>query len=163
MALRQTNPFDTPIPGQSLTDKPGNYPWEHAAKYSTVEDAGLHILNKLTKNKEIMERVVFLLSAGISVESLTKSIIFSGFVEGAFSPDVGLLLVPRVSKMIFTLGEGAGLKKIKINPPRRNKTKDLINSVLASTMVETKVEEGEFPEEEPEMETKGLMSKPKEE
>ena len=112
MALRQTNPFDTPIPGQSLTDKPGNYPWEHAAKYSTVEDAGLHILNKLTKNKEIMERVVFLLSAGISVESLTKSIIFSGFVEGAFSPDVGLLLVPRVSKMIFTLGEGAGLKKI---------------------------------------------------
>ena len=38
MALRQTNPFDTPIPGQSLTDKPGNYPWEHAAKYSTVED-----------------------------------------------------------------------------------------------------------------------------
>ena len=30
--------------------------------------------------------------------------------------------------MIFTLGEGAGLKKIKINPPRRNKTKDLINS-----------------------------------
>ena len=49
MALRQTNPFDTPIAGQSLTDKPGNYPWEHAAKYSTVEDAGLHILNKLTK------------------------------------------------------------------------------------------------------------------
>ena len=23
------NPFDTPIPGQSLTDTPGNYPWEH--------------------------------------------------------------------------------------------------------------------------------------
>ena len=21
------NPFDTPIPGQSLTDTPGNYPW----------------------------------------------------------------------------------------------------------------------------------------
>ena len=79
--------------------------------------------------QEIMERVVFLLSAGISVESLTKSIIFSGFVEGAFSPDVGLLFVPRVSKMIFTLGEGAGLKKIKINPPRRNKTKDLINII----------------------------------
>ena len=23
------NPFDAPIPGQSLTDEPGNYPWEH--------------------------------------------------------------------------------------------------------------------------------------
>ena len=21
------NPFDAPIPGQSLTDEPGNYPW----------------------------------------------------------------------------------------------------------------------------------------
>ena len=26
------NPFDTPVPGQSLTDEPGNYPWEHAPK-----------------------------------------------------------------------------------------------------------------------------------
>ena len=22
------SPFDTPIPGQSLTDEPANYPWE---------------------------------------------------------------------------------------------------------------------------------------
>ena len=29
------NPFDAPIPGQSLTDEPGNYPWEHPPK--TVE------------------------------------------------------------------------------------------------------------------------------
>ena len=26
------DPFNTPIPGQSLTDEPGNYPWEHAPK-----------------------------------------------------------------------------------------------------------------------------------
>ena len=24
------DPFNTPVPGQSLTDEPGNYPWEHA-------------------------------------------------------------------------------------------------------------------------------------
>ena len=23
------NPFDAPIPGQSLTNEPGNYAWEH--------------------------------------------------------------------------------------------------------------------------------------
>ena len=23
------NPFDAPVPGQSLTDTPGNAPWEH--------------------------------------------------------------------------------------------------------------------------------------
>ena len=26
----EDNAFDAPIPGQSLTDEPGNYPWEHA-------------------------------------------------------------------------------------------------------------------------------------
>ena len=33
------NPFDTPIPGQSLTDTPGNYPWEHPPQYPTMEEA----------------------------------------------------------------------------------------------------------------------------
>ena len=28
------SPFDTPIPGQSLTDEPGNYPWEHAPQFT---------------------------------------------------------------------------------------------------------------------------------
>ena len=32
------SPFDTPTPGQSLTDEPGNYPWEHAPQFTDVED-----------------------------------------------------------------------------------------------------------------------------
>ena len=32
-------PFDAPIPGQSLTDEPGNAPWEKPAQYDTVEEA----------------------------------------------------------------------------------------------------------------------------
>jgi hypothetical protein len=28
------NPFDAPVPGQGLTDKPGNYPWEHPPQYT---------------------------------------------------------------------------------------------------------------------------------
>ena len=31
------NPFDAPIPGQSLTDEPGNYPWEHPPKQQTLK------------------------------------------------------------------------------------------------------------------------------
>ena len=29
--------FSAPIPGQSLTDEPGNYPWEHAPKNTDPE------------------------------------------------------------------------------------------------------------------------------
>ena len=31
--------FDRPIPGQSLTDEPQNYPWEHPAQYSDLREA----------------------------------------------------------------------------------------------------------------------------
>ena len=30
------NPFDAPVPGQSLTDTPGNYPWEHPPLYTCL-------------------------------------------------------------------------------------------------------------------------------
>ncbi len=30
----ENNPFDAPVPGQSFTDKPGNYPWEHSPQYT---------------------------------------------------------------------------------------------------------------------------------
>ena len=33
------NIFDAPIPGQSLTDEPGNYPWEHPPKTASIEEA----------------------------------------------------------------------------------------------------------------------------
>ena len=33
------NRFDAPIPGQSLTDEPGNYPWEHPPQFASVEEA----------------------------------------------------------------------------------------------------------------------------
>ena len=41
------NRLDAPIPGQSLTDEPGNYPWEHPPKTTDPEDA----LNKFWDTK----------------------------------------------------------------------------------------------------------------
>ena len=50
MALeRQQNPFDTPIPGQSLTDTPKNYPWENPARFVDTDKAANFIWDKLHK------------------------------------------------------------------------------------------------------------------
>ncbi len=37
------NPFDAPIPGQGLTDKPGNYPWEHPPEFTDTMEASEYI------------------------------------------------------------------------------------------------------------------------
>jgi len=158
MAIRETNPFDAPIAGQSLTDTPKNYPWEHAPQYATVEDASMQVWDGL-HNEATMQKVLVLLEAGLTVEEITKVIVFAGFVEGKFTPDTGLLLTPIVAKMIMAIGKSAGIEKININKPKQDDTKELIRTVIKSTPKEVD-EKKEMKDETPDT---GLMGKPKKE
>ena len=158
MAVREQNPFDTPVPGQSLTDEPGNYPWEHAPQFATVEDASHAIWNGMHK-EETMEKILVLLDAGLTVEEIVKVIVFAGFVEGKFNPDVGLLLVPIVSDMIVAMGKKAGIEKMKLGKPKQDETKQLIRTVIKTSPKE----QDEMKEVKEETPSTGLMGKPKEE
>ena len=93
------NRFDAPIPGQSLTDEPGNAPWEHPPQFATVEEATDFIYDNLMK-EENMARLFTLLRMGIPIEALVKVITFSGFIEGKYTVDVAKLLDPIVAMMI---------------------------------------------------------------
>ena len=158
MAIRETNPFDAPVAGQSLTDTPKNYPWEHAPQFATVEDASMQVWDGL-HNEATMQKVLVLLEAGLTVEEITKVIVFAGFVEGKFTPDTGLLLTPIVAKMIMAIGKSAGIEKININKPKQDDTKELIRTVIKSTPKEVD-EKKEMKDETPDT---GLMGKPKKE
>ena len=51
---KTVNPFDAPIPGQSLTDRPGNAAWEHPPQFTGPNEAleyihGLLFLQALWK------------------------------------------------------------------------------------------------------------------
>tara|TARA_A100001391_G_scaffold169905_1_gene130856 strand:- start:32 stop:577 length:546 start_codon:yes stop_codon:yes gene_type:complete len=98
------NKFDAPIPGQSLTDEPGNYPWEHPPKTPSVEEATDYVYESMMK-PENMERMFTLLRMGIPIEALVKIITFSGFLEGRWTVDTAKLLEPIVAMMVA--GEAA--------------------------------------------------------
>ena len=99
-----TNMFDAPIPGQSLTDEPGNYPWEHPPQTASIEEAADAVYESIMK-EENMARMFTLLRMGIPIEALVKVITFSGFLEGKWTVDVAKLLEPIVAMMIA--GEAA--------------------------------------------------------
>ena len=99
-----TNMFDAPIPGQSLTDEPGNYPWEHPPQTASIEEAADAVYESIM-DKENMARMFTLLRMGIPIEALVKVITFSGFLEGKWTVDVAKLLEPIVAMMIA--GEAA--------------------------------------------------------
>ena len=153
------NPFDAPIAGQSLTDTPKNYPWENPARFAKLDESSLHIWKELNK-KDTLKRIIILLEAGTPLEALTRTIVFSGFVEGAFSIDSALLLTPIVQKMLFTIGKAAGISKLKLTRPKKNMTEQMIKDLykakgyITSNKKSKKVKEEDKP--------KGLMSRSKE-
>ena len=110
----ENNPFDAPVPGQGLTDKPGNYPWEHAPQYTdTAEDAD-YVWDRLSQ-PQFAEQVIAMLDAGIPVEAIGRIIIFTGFAEGKWSPDVAFIIAEPVMKMIAAVGIHGGVKKFRMS------------------------------------------------
>jgi len=108
------NPFDAPIPGQSLTDTPGNYPWEHPPKQTDPNEVLESIWERIT-DPETSEQMILMMEAGVPVEALTRIIAFTGFSEGEFNPDIGLVIIEPLMKMITAIGMRAGVKNLRIS------------------------------------------------
>ena len=163
-AQPEFDPFSAPIPGQSLTDEPGNYPWEHAPLITDPEQATEFIWDRLHK-PEFAEQVIAMLDAGIPVEALGRVILFGGFMEGKFSPDVAFIIAQPVMEMIASMGVAAGVEKFRMS------MSDLTNNKQMTEIIKIKQEKEEFEKivrgvkqdiKKVKTEDKGLMAKPEE-
>ena len=108
------NEFDAPIPGQSLTDTPGNAPWEHPPQYTDTMEASEYIWDKLT-HPSFVKQVIAMIDAGIPVEAIARIVVFAGFTAGKGTPDVGFMLAETVMKMVATIGFTGDVKKFRIS------------------------------------------------
>ena len=108
----ENNPFDAPVPGQSFTDKPGNYPWEHSPQYTDTAEAADYVWDRLSQ-PEFAEQVIAMLDAGIPVEAIGRIIIFAGFTEGKWTPDVAFIIAEP--EMIAAVGIHGGVKKFRMS------------------------------------------------
>ena len=150
------NPFDTPIPGQSLTDTPGNYPWEHPPQYPTMEEATEYLWEKMTE-PERAEQIIAMLDAGVPVETIARTALFGGFLNGRFTPDVAFTIAEPVMKMIATIGVVAEVPNIRMSQDDVTNKQDIKSAVQLN--IQAKKTAKELQEEI--KESKGLMSKPK--
>ena len=131
------NPFDAPVPGQGLTDKPGNYPWEHPPQYTDTSEAADFIWDKISEPK-FAEQIIAMLDAGIPVEAIGRIIIFTGFAEGKWTPDVAFIITEPVMKMIAAVGIHGGVKKIRMS------MQDLTNKKSLQSIVQIKENKKQF-------------------
>ena len=148
------NPFDTPVPGQSLTDTPGNYPWEHPPKFVEADEAADYLWNRMSE-PEFAEQIIAMLDAGVPVEAIGRVVLFGGFVKGTFNPDVAFIIAEPVMKMIATIGVIAEVPNINMT------LDDITNKKGVRSAVRLKQEAEKIGKEvREEIKQKGLMAKP---
>ncbi len=148
------NPFDTPVPGQSLTDTPGNYPWEHPPKFVEADEAADYLWNRMSE-PEFAEQIIAMLDSGVPVEAIGRVVLFGGFVKGTFNPDVAFIIAEPVMKMIATIGVIAEVPNINMT------LDDITNKKGVRSAVRLQQEAEKIGKEvREEIKQKGLMAKP---
>ena len=150
--------FDRPIPGQSLTDEPKNYPWEHPAQFADVDAAMEFVMKKLT-NENMNQQILLMLKNKIPVEAITRLIVFGGFVEGKWTVDVATLITPLVMQLIGAMGMRAKVKEMTITMTDRSNGQFMKNMANLEVLQEKASEDiKEELEQMPPQE--GMMARP---
>lgn len=95
------------IPGQSLTNNPDEpQAWERPPEFTEVRKAMYEIFEILTE-KENLANSLLSLSKGVSVIDISSIILYTGFIEGKWNPDLMMLLMEPTMYMVMALADKA--------------------------------------------------------
>ena len=114
-SVQAQDPFDAPIPGQSLTEEPGKYPFEQPPEMVDVDEAVEYAISKIVDDPEATEQVEKLMMMGMPIESIVNTIAFTGFAEGKWNPDIAELMKPPLSAFFIILAKESNIPAIMYN------------------------------------------------
>ncbi len=97
------------IPGQSLTNSPEQpYKWEKPSEFTNSKEASLYIFETITVPETTTNLLLSVIN-GVGVIDLASIILYSGFLEGKWNPDLMALLMEPTMYMIMALAEKADI------------------------------------------------------
>lgn len=100
------------IPGQSLTNDPDNkYPWEQAPEYTTVKEALDDLVVEMLDDDVYVE-LISSVGQGVPVSDVVMQLLYTGFTEGKWNPDLFMLLIEPLMYVIMALCEKADVEYI---------------------------------------------------
>jgi len=97
-----------PIPGQSLTDEPKNYPWENPPEITDPEEAIAMHMSKFN-DPEVVDNMIDLLDLGFPVKALAESILTASVAAGWHTIDISLIIGPFMHEHIKSIAQEAGV------------------------------------------------------
>ena len=119
MAIEMTDaPIDSrvtlsrSIPGQGLTTDPENpAPWEKAPEFTDLEDVLRYLLDAITQ-EESYSALMDLIANKTPLIELTQVILFKGFTEGKWNPDLMMIAAEQLTYMLLALSERADIDAV---------------------------------------------------
>jgi len=109
----EIDPFGAAVPGQSLTSKLGEAPYERPPRITKPEDALEALLQGLDQEVQ-RENISRLLTSGISVETISSAMVMKAFTNGMFNPDIAELIKPFLTIAIFAIANEEGVERINV-------------------------------------------------
>jgi len=101
-----------PIPGQSLTTDPDNpAPYEKPPEFTDIYEASEYIFGRLLDEKRYITSMTAL-ADGVPIMDLVQGILFKGFTEGKWTPDLMVLLAEPIAYMFLALAERADIDPV---------------------------------------------------
>tara|TARA_R110002020_G_scaffold431932_1_gene642009 strand:- start:7190 stop:7789 length:600 start_codon:yes stop_codon:yes gene_type:complete len=98
------------IPGQSLTNNPENpYPWEKPPEFVNINEASNYMFKTIFE-PDVASNILLSINNGVGVFDLASIILYTGFLEGKWNPDLMMLLAEPTMFMIIALCEKADLE-----------------------------------------------------
>jgi len=100
------------VPGQSLTNSPEQpYKWEQPPEFVNTKEASLYVFSVLT-TPETVPNLLESVANGVGIVDLASIVLYSGFLEGKWNPDLMTLLMEPTMYMIMALAEKANIKYV---------------------------------------------------
>lgn len=167
--LKQLGQMRAPIPGQSLTNDPNSpLPFEGPPVFTKKKEATEEIFTNLIR-EDVYPMVIDALADGVPVMDLTKVLLFEGFREGKWNPDLFLLLIEPTAYMVMALAERAEIDFRIDNDPdpdeevaasQVEKKFEMVKKSIQGSKVKSGVIPKEIEKQIEELPVESLLSKP---
>ena len=104
------NPFNAPIPGESLTVAPDStHSWERPPQYTNDEDALEALYFELTE-LDTLKQLINIINDGIPLDEIAQVVLYKGYSEGKYNPDLMLMLIEPTIYLLIAIADYADIK-----------------------------------------------------
>ena len=112
------NPIDSrvslsrSIPGQGLTNDPDSpYPWEKPPEFVNLDESLRYLLEIITQ-KEAYSSLINMMADGTPLIEISQVLLFQGFTEGKWNPDLMMILAEPLCYMLLALCERSDIDPV---------------------------------------------------